>query len=1173
MFNKVPSILIISFISFILISIWFKNGNIMGTGESGLPFYDFQIQFKLVETAWFKYALGGPTNVNLASAPSYFILGELQKLGVPNVLMQAIFIWICLVVSGISIFKLTKEFFPELKQKYLLLAVFFYWFNPISLVNVWNRFLNNYFIFFALLPLSLYFFIKGIKTKKYHYTFLFVISSAFFSYAHSSMAFNILLWFVIFYSAIFYVLILRSFKERFFILKYLSIFFGLWFLTNLWWISQVFNYIYSRSFDEVTSSFFTNTGNYSSFSDLSSKLGRLSEVLKFTHHSFYSTTQLPWFKIYDFFIIEASNYLITFLILLSVFLGRKRLSVLFFGLLFIVALFLIKGNSYPFGEILSFLFLRFSSLQLFRNPFEKFGFLLILCLTPLFAYSISLAEKFKWRFNIIYLFILIYVVIIWGFPYWTGLVFTANFSPVNNPKVKYEVVVPDDYKKASEWLKLQNEDFRLVTFPLFGEGITYDWQKGFSGIELSNQLLPKTSVSFDTTIPFYHDIAEKIEDVFVESDEFYPLMNVLNAKYILLRQDINWKERSMRDPQVILNVLNKKEEKGEFKRVATFGRLSFWENLYYKPTEIAVANTRKVISKQPKVDDLVTIEGNEVLISENTSKNINTVPAAYISEIHPEKRIVIREFDDNKFVPQYVFPHISMFPDSKYYLLISVKEGIQDLLIVDPREKLEFKLMMLGKRLREALYEGQKKNDDLLFTSLDKYRNLLVEYRDVYNNYQMALPDYIREDLQVEQAEIFYKHLLYFKDIESHYSNGQTLSSKNKRDTLARVTSYSEFLRNMVVELNIYPKYDLIVTEAFPLTTRLIYKFLVTKDGDYELLIKDRRLLENFDITTDKVMVVQLNDRMIILTPSWTKEGNLSLGKYSFRKGENEVSFNAPPTINLINVDGDISIKVDHREVIRSFPINNFIAGRKYKIDFDYLIKKGSSPTFLIYTDNSSMRMNKKIPSVVFNTGIDYYNFDRKHFTFITGTIHGATSAELTFKLESWNNCESINQTLKHRCEDKNFKAIYDKPSEVIISNILVTEEFNETLLFELTEQQELGVTNTELPLFSYNKISPTKYEIDIKGAKGTYYLTLSQLFDAGWNLKTENGEKTGKGPFRVNIFENGWQLDKQGDFRLILDYEPQKILEFTRILSLFILAITILTLIIGSLKIYFKNE
>ena len=111
---SVKKITLILFASLALIAIWFKDGNIMGTGESGLPFYDPKLQLDNFKYAWANYALGHPTNISIASIPTYWFLSIVDGLGVPNFLYQAIFFWLILVISGSSIASLTKQFFPML---------------------------------------------------------------------------------------------------------------------------------------------------------------------------------------------------------------------------------------------------------------------------------------------------------------------------------------------------------------------------------------------------------------------------------------------------------------------------------------------------------------------------------------------------------------------------------------------------------------------------------------------------------------------------------------------------------------------------------------------------------------------------------------------------------------------------------------------------------------------------------------------------------------------------------------------------------------------------------------------------------------------------------------------------------------------------------------------------
>src|SRR5690242_7769113 len=123
----------------------------MGAGESGVPFYDLSKQYQIDLRAWADPALGNTTGINVATLPTYFVLSSLQRLGIPGWFLQAGFFWIIFVAAGLSLYFLTLELFKDISKRYALLATFLYWFNLFSLVNVWNRFLNNYMVFFALL--------------------------------------------------------------------------------------------------------------------------------------------------------------------------------------------------------------------------------------------------------------------------------------------------------------------------------------------------------------------------------------------------------------------------------------------------------------------------------------------------------------------------------------------------------------------------------------------------------------------------------------------------------------------------------------------------------------------------------------------------------------------------------------------------------------------------------------------------------------------------------------------------------------------------------------------------------------------------------------------------------------------------------------------------------------
>jgi hypothetical protein len=145
--------LIIVLSSLLLSYIWFAKGHVMGTGESGLPFYNLQLNLEAFKDAWNPLNLGSENNIIVASSLTLWFLSRLQHLGFPEFLIQAFFFFTLFSVAGIAVYKLISELIPNIDKRLYLLGSFYYWFNPISLVNIWSRFLNNYFVFWAVLPL------------------------------------------------------------------------------------------------------------------------------------------------------------------------------------------------------------------------------------------------------------------------------------------------------------------------------------------------------------------------------------------------------------------------------------------------------------------------------------------------------------------------------------------------------------------------------------------------------------------------------------------------------------------------------------------------------------------------------------------------------------------------------------------------------------------------------------------------------------------------------------------------------------------------------------------------------------------------------------------------------------------------------------------------------------
>lgn len=592
MLSHKQSVLIIVLATTLLASVWFHNGYIMGGGEAGITFYDLNKQLEVTELAWTKLNLGNSVGIGVGSFPTYWVLAILQNIGIPGFIIQAIFFSSLFIVSGISIYFLIKVLFPDTKPTFALLGVFFYWLNPISLVNVWNRSLENYRVFWAFLPLFLLLYLLGIKRKRYLFALIIGLTSGIFSYALTAIPFNVLLMGLSVYTSIFYFLTDKTVKEKVFDIAFPFLTLICIALINFWWISQLFSFIFSPDSSLALGKFYQPEGNLYTLSVESQLLGQWPYIFRLLHKVFF-TEGLIWAKPYSTNFLGLLEFAIPVLIFWCCIKYRKLKEVVFLGILWIMTMFLIRGNQFPFGGIFEFFFMKFFVLQAFRNPFEKFGFLLPLATAPLFAFmmqkiSDNLTNVIIRKFIVSISFL--YVVVLWGFPFWTGLVFTRTKESGSSELVSYEVKVPDYYNKVNEWMNSQGRGFRFVSLPLGGEGMSYNWTRPYSGVELSSLLIDTPNISFNTSIPYFTEISSYLSDY--QSDKrILDFLPFINGRFIVLRRDIGFKERNLPNPKdaemrfeqwVKEGLLTKKYQEGELV-VYEVDKNSVWPKIYITP--------------------------------------------------------------------------------------------------------------------------------------------------------------------------------------------------------------------------------------------------------------------------------------------------------------------------------------------------------------------------------------------------------------------------------------------------------------------------------------------------------------------------------------------------------------------------------------------------------------
>lgn len=632
------SFFILIFFAALLVVLWFRDGYIMGTAEGGLPFYNLSHFYEQVRLAWSdsEIGLGFANGIGTAFAPGFLILSNLAKLGIPNFIIQAWFFWLLLVTAGIGIILFTEELFPKISGKYLLLSALFYWFNFISLVNIWNRFLYNYIALWALLPLAAAFFLKGLNKQNPLYILVVGIISVLFSLGLSNPVFNIILWLIFSYLTLFKLIISTNFKQKiFYIIFFLGsiLYFG---LVNIWWIGQVVRYLFLGKYAQDLASFYKDDASLVTLNSLSQSLGDLTNLFRFMHKSFFTTPFVEWATFFVHPLLVIIEFVITGIILHFLIKTRKNINVLLLGFLMMISIYLAKGSNPPLGEAFRFSFVNLSFLQFFRNPFEKFGFIIPLAAVPLLAAGLDDLHLRLRRGGGIFIYIILMGIIVglYGYPFWSGLVFTSMFPPTNDYSVGYKVKVPDYYRKANNWLESRGQNFRFIGFPYNGQGVTYKWEKGFQGVEPSMWLFTTPHIMFSTTVLYFNQIADQLEEQFMRQEDFYKIMNILNVKYLMNRSDVDFHERNMRNPDKIKEVMKRTEENGSLREVAGFGQLNFWENPYWADRTIYATNDLIKVSPAVKLSDFTLLEATSTSVA--YSGNLDSVDQMTTSEIiHP----------------------------------------------------------------------------------------------------------------------------------------------------------------------------------------------------------------------------------------------------------------------------------------------------------------------------------------------------------------------------------------------------------------------------------------------------------------------------------------------------------------------------------------------------------
>jgi hypothetical protein len=546
--NTLIDFAFISLVAITLTLIWFREGMMMATGEGAFVLYNARRRFNLVRYTWWGADTGSARPHVIVTIPFYLFTMLLEGLEVSNVFLQGATFCFVLALNGLSMYYLASNLIEDQTKRIAsILSGLFYMLNPYAMTFIWNRFLLTFIFLTSLLPLMLILYIRGLEEHQMQYTFYICAVSFVFCYALGMPPFIVTIWVPLFSYFIFYAFGSRK-SGVIYALKFSILLAFSWLLLNAWWLLQFVSIVQPA---EPT---FTPSENLGTLIGISELLN-LFYVVRLIRQDF----AIFWGPVYSSFIFEGISFLILIITFSSVRFKPRNRYVWYFLCLSVLGLFLAKGAAPPFGEVFLWLLTQFPVFGIFRNPFEKFG--VILPLAYAFLFGVGLSSWYYWIrehvhissvFNriehisvqktmagalIVLISFSIFGVYLW--PMWTGAVF---------PPSNY-VTVPSYYQEADAWLSQQPGDFRVISLPLDGEGITYNWTYGYSGIEPSSTLFGKPFISKPIHVSHVDDIIMRMPVLMYRTDKIWKIMALLNAKYLVVNRDIDYEVQGLESPE------------------------------------------------------------------------------------------------------------------------------------------------------------------------------------------------------------------------------------------------------------------------------------------------------------------------------------------------------------------------------------------------------------------------------------------------------------------------------------------------------------------------------------------------------------------------------------------------------------------------------------------------
>ena len=324
------------------------------------------------------------------------------------------------------------------------------------------------------------------------------------------------------------------------------------------------------------------------------------------------------------------------------------------------------------------------------------------------------------------------------------------------------------------------------------------------------------------------------------------------------------------------------------------------------------------------------------------------------------------------------------------------------------------------------------------------------------------------------------------------------------------------------------------------------YSNLSKENGNYFVKINiDKTLFGNYRVYTklgsnQGDSYIKINNKLILAeksTISWSNIGEIAIDN-------TEIKVNIFPEVKNIlnedfsNSDSLWSLTDASASIKNSGKINNEI----------------SENAMNITSENRLAGARKKIegldPNKIYSLSFSYKNESGNSPEYAIEALDKESDSSLGIIKKETLNSKKDWQTYTTFFEPKSssiFIYFYSNSSSGLTSNLYDKINIDElTMPVEsLVIAKKDGTDSKNTPEVSFAKINPTKYEVNIKNAKSSYYLDFLDSYNSNWQATVINGDKNkligNENHFVLNGYANSWKIDEEGNYKVILEYKPQK--------------------------------